>query len=568
MESAEFQKRVKAGLKNRTEKERQEFAWRCAVRAVPFLGANGNFDFWKKSSRRKHLYRVFSALDYACRFQFGFPVSTPRESSGSPGTATAANAAAQEAFVTASTLSYADDASAANASGFAASASAAAVAINAYSAYSDFYNVAKYFLGELSINGFQLLILDDLNTDKNRQTENTGLALYGEIWTNFVAALKKEECEYWGQLYQNIFESGFKVDLEAWKRRINVPKEIKVQGADVVARYLVKLEKGAERLNEARIIILGDKGSGKTCLARRLVDPEAPMTTDEESTPGVDVTLWKLQEEKINVRIWDFAGHTVTHAVHKFFLSERCLYILVYNGRTDKRQSLEYWLNHMKNYGGDSKAIILVNKKDDHRVDIPVNALREQYPILDVETFSIRDDKSDLMKFRKKVAGYIIHNPSWSNQLIPVNYFKVKEQIENLFQKGEEKRCEELIEREKFDAIASGQKIQNTEELLADLHALGVILWYKEMKEYNTLVLNPEWISHGVYKIINQIHNEKRYQCTLHDLSLIFGGEPASAVQGRTTFTSEYHLPFHCQAQPGDPERGEGVPCLALRGGA
>ena len=148
-------------------------------------------------------------------------------------------------------------------------------------------------------------------------------------------------------------------------------------------------EKGSTRFNEARIIILGDKGAGKTCLARRLIDPNAPMSTDKESTAGVDTLLWKLEQENINVRIWDFAGHTVTHAVHQFFLSERCLYIMVFDGRTEDRNRLEYWLNHMEIYGGDSRSIILVNKRDQHPVDIPINTLKELYYIE-------KDDKKEI----------------------------------------------------------------------------------------------------------------------------------------------------------------------------
>jgi len=40
---------------------------------------------------------------------------------------------------------------------------------------------------------------------------------------------------------------------------------------------------------------------------------------------------------------------------------------------------------------------------------------------------------------------------------------------------------------------------------LKDLHYLGVSLWYADMDEYETLVLNPEWISQGVYRIINWV---------------------------------------------------------------
>jgi GTPase SAR1 family protein len=70
--------------------------------------------------------------------------------------------------------------------------------------------------------------------------------------------------------------------------------------------------------NEARIIILDDKGAGKTCLARRLVNSAAKMTTAEESTDGVDSSnIWQIENR--NAQIWDFAGHIVTHTVHQIF---------------------------------------------------------------------------------------------------------------------------------------------------------------------------------------------------------------------------------------------------------
>ena len=303
---------------------------------------------------------------------------------------------------------------------------------------------------------------------------------------------------------------------------MSIPKEIRQQGAARVANYLEELERGATRLNEARIIILGDKGAGKTCIARRLIDPAAPMTTDAESTAGVETTLWKFEHENINVRIWDFAGHTVTHAVHQFFLSERCLYIMVYDGRTEERNRLEYWLNHMKNYGGDSKALILVNKRDQHSVDIPINFLKEQYPIEGFYTFSIKNDKTDLKAFRNDVAGYIKNNPSWNQQIIPANYYTVKEELEKRFVRGEKQKGEEHITKKEFERIAKEHKVDDTDQLLKDLGALGVSLWYEDMKEFDTLVLNPEWISHGVYKIINWVSEEAKPSLTLDDFARVF----------------------------------------------
>jgi hypothetical protein len=198
----------------------------------------------------------------------------------------------------------------------------------------------------------QSRMLQDLDIVQNKRGVNKRelTDFYGKFWDNFQKALEAEGCAYWGQLYKRVFENGLVMEPEDLEKRLNIPNEIREQGLAAVANYLEELEKGATRLNEARIIILGDKGAGKTCIARRLINPEAPMTTDYESTAGVNTMLWKLEDENINVRIWDFAGHTVTHAVHQFFLSERCLYLLVYDGRTEKRNRLEYWLNHMNNY--------------------------------------------------------------------------------------------------------------------------------------------------------------------------------------------------------------------------
>ncbi|MBT6225140.1 MAG: hypothetical protein HOI47_00635 [Candidatus Scalindua sp.] len=454
------------------------------------------------------------------------PISSPPSSTTPlPAAATAATvasaAAAAEAAnaisFAATSAAYAANATIAAKATKATKASATIAATTATAAYA----AAAY---TRNTKNLESIILRDIEAIKSNEEENQHgpTDLYGENWDSFEKALEAENCVYWGKLYKGIFDSGFVLDQKALERRINVPNEIREQGAAAVANYLEELEKGATRLNEARILILGNKGAGKTSIARKLIDPDADMPTDKESTAGVDTMLWKLEHENINVRIWDFAGHTVTHAVHQFFLSERCLYIIVYDGRTEERNRLEYWLNHMKNYGGDSKAIILVNRRDQHSVEIPINFLKEQYPIAGVYTFSIEDDKTELEGFRNDVADYINNNPSWENQEIPTNYYHVKDELENFFAKGEEGKSREHITRDEFNKIAVKYGVENKEELLKDLHFLGVSLWYKDMEEFDTLVLNPEWISQGVYKIINWVNEDKEHSLTLHDFETVF----------------------------------------------
>ena len=83
----------------------------------------------------------------------------------------------------------------------------------------------------------------------------------------------------------------------------------------------------------------------------------------------------------------------------------------------------------------------------------------------------------------------------------------------------------EFISKSKFEEIASKREVEQKEDLLKSLHALGICLWYEKLKEIDTLVLDPEWISNGVYKMINWANNHNRYSIQIKDFPRIFKDE-------------------------------------------
>ncbi len=501
-----FEELLEEGLAKLTPQQQAEFALKCAFIAMPFLAVDGNFKYWQKEKRQKYLYSIFYLFDSTIVIYHYNKIGTARAASRDARDARDATRYAAIAATSATSAAIAAAIAAIDAAIAASRAAARAAARAATRAANT--NIEPILLGYLA------------------GAKHGGGELIDKMsfhWNIFTKALEKEGCGYWGNYYKEFIKGNFKVDENLLKTRVyDIPEEIKEKGAAAVADYLINLREGANRLNEARIIILGEKGAGKTCLARKLIDPNAEMTKEDESTAGVDTTLWKLEKEKINVNIWDFAGHTVTHAVHKFFLSERSLYIIVYDGRSEDRNRLKYWLDHMKNYGGDSKAIILVNERDGHKPDIPENFLKSKYPIERFESFSIGNNPEKLGEFRQFVIRYISTNPSWDNQKIPTKYFKVKEKLGELFVRGVESKGEEYISRDKFDEIAKDYEIEEPDKLLSNLHALGISLWYPDIEGYDTLVLNPEWISQGVYQVINWLKNVKIHSLVLDDFNEIF----------------------------------------------
>ena len=64
---------------------------------------------------------------------------------------------------------------------------------------------------------------------------------------------------------------------------------------------------------------------------------------------------------------------------------------------------------------------------------------------------------------------------------------------------------------------------------MEDLHALGVCLYYdaENIRAFDTLVLNPSWISYGVYRLINWGMNNKKHVLSILDFDSIFSKNDA-----------------------------------------
>ena len=510
-------------LKLLEKEEVIRFSCRCSLRMLPILGYYGDFKKVFHFNEKKSIYDLFYAIDlsYAITYNQDL-VSFDSIKEAAQNAAMAANRGIGSTIFSLVAFSAAD-------------AAYTAETINdpkRITVKRASRNIATIiYLAEHS-NYYWLLndISSDLEMIKSRKNEPLNFKNYIDLWPKFKNALYEIEGKYWVDVCVDYFENNFHINADKVFTRLKVPKSIRLQGISVVGRYLTSLEKGRKWLDESRIIILGDKGSGKTSLARRLQSIDSEMPSIQESTPGVDTLFWKIENnnEPIQARIWDFAGHTVTHAAHQFFLSERCLYILVYDGRTDRQDRLDYWLQHMENYGGkESKALILVNKRDRHAVKLKENYLKRNYQIEGIYYFSIQDDFKELEQFRFEVADYLVNNPSWSKQQIPISFYKVKEELESLFQEASKDDCIDFIKKDQFEVIAKKHEIDDSNFLLDALHHLGISLWYKQMEKYNTLVLNPEWITFGVYRLINWAANQNRFDLYLKDFKTAFSDEIA-----------------------------------------
>ena len=115
-----------------------------------------------------------------------------------------------------------------------------------------------------------------------------------------------------------------------------------------------------------KLMLVGKKKVGKTTMVGCLQGKKYP----EESTIGVDISEWSYRltwkKPKFHFSVWDFAGQKEYYATHQVFLSERSLYLVVWN-ILDEREGMEElrpWINNIISRAPKSRIIVVGTRLD------------------------------------------------------------------------------------------------------------------------------------------------------------------------------------------------------------
>ncbi len=80
--------------------------------------------------------------------------------------------------------------------------------------------------------------------------------------------------------------------------------------------------------------------------------------------------------------MFDFAGQTVYYNTHQFFLTNRSIYLLVWNVRLGAEHSgLDFWLNSIDCHAPLCPIFIVGTHIDQvNKYDLPIERLKKKYP--------------------------------------------------------------------------------------------------------------------------------------------------------------------------------------------
>ena len=290
------------------------------------------------------------------------------------------------------------------------------------------------------------------------------------------------------------------------------PPEVAAQGLDAIKAYWRQQQNsGGDHLAEAKLLIVGEPGAGKTTLAQKIVDPDYPLDADEISTEGIDVLPWqfpgairvrdgdgeRLLQREIRINIWDFGGQEIYHATHQFFLTKRSVYVLV----TDERKEdtdFEYWLEIIDLLSDGSPVLIVQNRKQGRSHGIDLGAIRQRYPHMRDALVVDLADNSGLDATVDRIRRELEQLPHIGTPL-PATWREVRLALEA--------DPRDHITADEFLAICAGKGFTRADDMLqlgGYLHDLGICLFFQDDPLLRkTVILKPTWGTTAVYRVLD-----------------------------------------------------------------
>ncbi|MBU1621136.1 MAG: hypothetical protein KJ556_01835 [Gammaproteobacteria bacterium] len=324
---------------------------------------------------------------------------------------------------------------------------------------------------------------------------------------------------------RSIIERGRQVLVQGWSGNgIRVencpltipPLEIVAQGNEAILSYFDEREAGeVDYLYEAKMLILGEGGAGKTSLLRRLYKTDEPLPAEQESTKGIDIYRHDFElpnGRTFRLNVWDFGGQEIYHATHQFFLTRRSLYLLLDDTRKDHKSvsdaGFKDWLDLIETFGDNSPALIFQNEKSGRSKAIGMDGIQARYALVkDCFKGNLEyPDAADIV--RKEIARYAANLPHIGEQL-PARWLKVRAEIELRAQ-----HSAYISQQDYFAIYGQYLPFDRTKALHLSryFHDLGVFLHFQDDPLLaRTVILQNTWATQAVYRVLDDENVKKRH---------------------------------------------------------
>lgn len=295
-----------------------------------------------------------------------------------------------------------------------------------------------------------------------------------------------------------------------------IPNDILLKGGKYTHDYITSINKNIENpsltdlvdLNASKVVVLGGRQVGKTALVGKLMG-----RTSAPSTPSDTLIVhdWPLEigiNQKVNLRIWDFSGREIIHPLHRIFLTDRSIYIIVVDAsRGDAiERDLDHWLGLIQSVAAGLPVIVAVNTRDvKYSTYFKRGRLQDKYQQIQILGFVEANcmNGDGIKQLEAKIIAAIqdeATNTRIKDQ-VPAYYLKVKE---DLIQ-SDSNYITPIQFLDKCRHHYPNCSEDEAQKMMSLLHDLGILLDFpiKTYTQTDIRVLKPAWITKGIYKVLD-----------------------------------------------------------------
>ena len=282
---------------------------------------------------------------------------------------------------------------------------------------------------------------------------------------------------------------------------VKPPPEVIRQGREAILGYLKdQLEKSRPQWS-SKLLLVGEGGVGKTSLVKQLLEED--FDEREGQTHGIrvrDISFKhpKLNEITMSLKSWDFGGQHIYHATHQFFLTNRSLFLLLWNSRLGFEQGkIDYWLDTIKARAPQSPILIVATHIDEHPARIPYQELKAKYTQIvghwEISNLSGVGIRKLGLAIAEIASGLPLMGETW-----PSSWFLAAETVRE--------RPEKYMPPQRLFSLMEehGVTSDNATVLAQWLHDLGDILFFNEEDDLNdTVILDPQWVTECISRVLD-----------------------------------------------------------------
>lgn len=194
----------------------------------------------------------------------------------------------------------------------------------------------------------------------------------------------------------------------------------------------------------SKVVLVGDSGVGKTNILSRYIKDE--FMSESKATLGVEFATKILvsNQKRIRIQIWDTAGQERYRAItNSYYVNAKGAIVVFDITKHSSFESVDKWVNELREISGDSINIILVGNKLDRNLsrEVPIKEAEEKASKLRVEYIETTAlNNVNIGTLFQRIVDMIYEN--YFSKLVVDEESEIRgSKIESILEQKEERKC-------------------------------------------------------------------------------------------------------------------------------